>query len=97
MQVRQRTGAQTGLGAQRGAAREPSRPGPAAEYADEVDERLTNEEYKIWKKNTPFLYGGQAEPCHRLNKHYGQPSAVERSAADPHGPSLMQTWSSRTH
>eukprot|EP00123_Amoebidium_parasiticum_P005558 comp16720_c0_seq1/m.15012 comp16720_c0_seq1/g.15012 ORF comp16720_c0_seq1/g.15012 comp16720_c0_seq1/m.15012 type:complete len:423 (-) comp16720_c0_seq1:17-1285(-) len=27
------------------------------EYADDVlDERLTNEEYKIWKKNTPFLY-----------------------------------------
>jgi hypothetical protein len=22
-----------------------------------VEERLTNEEYKIWKKNTPFLYG----------------------------------------
>eukprot|EP00850_Spirogloea_muscicola_P022410 SM000292S11265 [mRNA] locus=s292:84556:85301:- [translate_table: standard] len=26
------------------------------EYADEVEERLVNEEYKIWKKNTPFLY-----------------------------------------
>lgn len=24
---------------------------------DEVEERLINEEYKIWKKNTPFLYG----------------------------------------
>lgn len=24
---------------------------------DEVEERLVNEEYKIWKKNTPFLYG----------------------------------------
>lgn len=25
--------------------------------ADEgVEERLINEEYKIWKKNTPFLY-----------------------------------------
>ena len=24
---------------------------------DEVEERLMNEEYKIWKKNTPFLYG----------------------------------------
>jgi histone-binding protein RBBP4 len=23
---------------------------------DEVEERLVNEEYKIWKKNTPFLY-----------------------------------------
>lgn len=26
------------------------------EYPDEVEERLINEEYKIWKKNTPFLY-----------------------------------------
>jgi len=26
------------------------------EYPDEVEERLVNEEYKIWKKNTPFLY-----------------------------------------
>ena len=27
------------------------------EFPDEVEERLVNEEYKIWKKNTPFLYG----------------------------------------
>lgn len=27
------------------------------EYPDEAEERLVNEEYKIWKKNTPFLYG----------------------------------------
>ena len=27
------------------------------DYPDEVEERLINEEYKIWKKNTPFLYG----------------------------------------
>lgn len=26
------------------------------DYPDEVEERLINEEYKIWKKNTPFLY-----------------------------------------
>ncbi|KAK2079793.1 hypothetical protein QBZ16_002188 [Prototheca wickerhamii] len=26
------------------------------EYPDEVEERLVNEEYKVWKKNTPFLY-----------------------------------------
>lgn len=26
------------------------------EYRDEMEERLVNEEYKIWKKNTPFLY-----------------------------------------
>ena len=28
------------------------------DYPDELEERLVNEEYKIWKKNTPFLYGG---------------------------------------
>jgi histone-binding protein RBBP4 len=28
------------------------------DYPDEMEERLINEEYKIWKKNTPFLYGG---------------------------------------
>ncbi|GAQ89441.1 Nucleosome remodeling factor subunit CAF1/NURF55/MSI1 [Klebsormidium nitens] len=26
------------------------------DYPDEGEERLLNEEYKIWKKNTPFLY-----------------------------------------
>lgn len=26
------------------------------EFRDEIEERLVNEEYKIWKKNTPFLY-----------------------------------------
>ena len=30
------------------------------DYPDEVEERLVNEEYKIWKKNTPFLYGESA-------------------------------------
>lgn len=25
-------------------------------YDDAVEERIINEEYKIWKKNTPFLY-----------------------------------------
>lgn len=25
-------------------------------YDDAVEERVINEEYKIWKKNTPFLY-----------------------------------------
>lgn len=28
----------------------------AAVYDDAVEERVINEEYKIWKKNTPFLY-----------------------------------------
>uniref|UniRef100_A0A8C4ZX54 Histone-binding protein RBBP7 n=1 Tax=Gadus morhua TaxID=8049 RepID=A0A8C4ZX54_GADMO len=27
-----------------------------AVYDDAVEERVINEEYKIWKKNTPFLY-----------------------------------------
>ena len=26
------------------------------ESTDEVEERMVAEEYKIWKKNTPFLY-----------------------------------------
>ncbi|KAI8001855.1 WD-40 repeat-containing protein MSI1 [Camellia lanceoleosa] len=26
------------------------------EMRGEIEERLVNEEYKIWKKNTPFLY-----------------------------------------
>lgn len=30
------------------------------DYPDEMEERLVNEEYKIWKKNTPFLYGTYA-------------------------------------
>lgn len=27
-----------------------------ADPSDELDENMLNEEYKIWKKNTPFLY-----------------------------------------
>ncbi len=26
-----------------------------------MEERLVNEEYKIWKKNTPFLYGERTD------------------------------------
>ena len=36
------------------------------DYPDEMEERLVNEEYKIWKKNTPFLYGnavGSPDHC----------------------------------
>ena len=29
---------------------------PDATFEDAVEERVINEEYKIWKKNTPFLY-----------------------------------------
>uniref|UniRef100_A0A667X9F6 Retinoblastoma binding protein 4 n=1 Tax=Myripristis murdjan TaxID=586833 RepID=A0A667X9F6_9TELE len=28
----------------------------ASAFDDAVEERVINEEYKIWKKNTPFLY-----------------------------------------
>jgi Histone-binding protein RBBP4 or subunit C of CAF1 complex len=28
----------------------------AEAFDDAVEERVINEEYKIWKKNTPFLY-----------------------------------------
>lgn len=28
----------------------------SAEYADEVDEKTIVEEYKVWKKNVPYLY-----------------------------------------
>lgn len=28
----------------------------SAAFDDAVEERVINEEYKIWKKNTPFLY-----------------------------------------
>ena len=30
--------------------------GFAEAFDDAVEERVINEEYKIWKKNTPFLY-----------------------------------------
>lgn len=29
---------------------------PSAEYNEEVDEHIIQEEYKVWKKNAPFLY-----------------------------------------
>lgn len=35
-------------------------------YPDEVEERIVNEEYKVWKKNTPFLYGEHAGLLRRL-------------------------------
>jgi hypothetical protein len=28
----------------------------ADQFDEAVEERVINEEYKIWKKNTPFLY-----------------------------------------
>lgn len=33
-----------------------SLPHLAEAFDDAIEERVINEEYKIWKKNTPFLY-----------------------------------------
>ena len=41
----------SGGGAGNGAGGEPD-----AGFDDPLEERVINEEYKIWKKNTPFLY-----------------------------------------
>ena len=35
--------------------------GNTEQYPLEAEEQLINEEYKIWKKNTPFLYGNQQQ------------------------------------
>jgi len=32
------------------------------EFDNDIEERLMNEEYKIWKRNTPFLYGEPPDP-----------------------------------
>ena len=48
------------FGPVRAGARSMGGPREEEEYPDEVEERLVNEEYKIWKKNTPFLYGADA-------------------------------------
>lgn len=45
------------------------------EFPDEVEERLINEEYKIWKKNAPFLYGGWAWHVQHTPLDSGAPSA----------------------
>jgi hypothetical protein len=50
------------------------------DYPDEVEERLINEEYKIWKKNTPFLYGGCCLYQHRAT------AAADAAAACRHRP-----------
>lgn len=49
---------------------------------DVEEERLINEEYKIWKKNTPFLYGVPHAP------------QLARAAAVHAHPTLLlpQTW-----
>jgi hypothetical protein len=50
---------------------------------DVEEERLINEEYKIWKKNTPFLYGApHTQQLDRAAAVYAHLS-----------PMLPQTWS----
>uniref|UniRef100_A0A8B9ZFF0 Histone-binding protein RBBP4-like N-terminal domain-containing protein n=1 Tax=Anas platyrhynchos TaxID=8839 RepID=A0A8B9ZFF0_ANAPL len=67
-----------------------------AAFDDAVEERVINEEYKIWKKNTPFLYdlvmthcSGVAQPdcavaagCHKTRGQRLQYSSV--SAGHPY-------------
>ena len=31
-------------------------PAPLADYAEEIEQKIIAEEYKVWKKNSPFLY-----------------------------------------
>ena len=47
------------------------------DYPDELEERLVNEEYEIWKKNTPFLYGAP--------RWAARPPARRRRRAAVHG------------
>lgn len=56
------------------------------EYPDEVEERLINEEYKIWKKNTPFLYGaaGAGGGLQQRATASGRCSTKWRTAAGAH-------------
>ena len=71
-------------------------------HTDEVEERLVNEEYKIWKKNTPFLYGERLERrggavdarCGGGSISLSPPPALSHSALTSHP--LPQTWSSHT-
>ena len=53
------------LKSRQGVSSQPCQCAPCAmqAYPDEVEERIVNEEYKVWKKNTPFLYGEHARPA----------------------------------
>jgi hypothetical protein len=82
--------------------------GEEDEYQDEMEERLINEEYKIWKKNTPFLYGQRPsapaaslpspQHLHLLCSRSPAPSLSACAIAPRPNPrcSLPQTSSSRT-
>ena len=72
------------------------------DYPDELEERLVNEEYKIWKKNTPFLYGaprGRPAPparrCRRAAAHGPDAGAALADLVITHAlewPSLTVQW-----
>ena len=74
-------------------------------FTDEVEERLVNEEYKIWKKNTPFLYGERAERREEsvrrgAGRSLAPPSISSRSTPPLFHPDLVIThaleWPSLT-
>jgi hypothetical protein len=62
------------------------------EYPDEVEERLINEEYKIWKKNTPFLYGARRAAHHAAA--FAQRS--RRSTRFPPNAAALQSTTAQT-
>ncbi len=64
------------------------------DYPDEVEERLVNEEYKIWKKNTPFLYGARIASCMQPPYPPSPPNSDSRPAllAITSSPRAAQTW-----
>jgi hypothetical protein len=67
------------------------------EYPDEVEERLINEEYKIWKKNTPFLYGARgAVGCVHTASSQAAIGRATRSGSPYSRCKTPQTWSSPT-
>ena len=68
------------------------------DYPDELEERLVNEEYKIWKKNTPFLYGGRPLMSRLLRLIWIVRQSVATPVAEvPDKLCALQTWSSRMH
>jgi hypothetical protein len=78
------------------------------DYPDEAEEKLINEEYKIWKKNTPFLYGGgggrgaggpslgRPEPTWQFEGMAEKGAHRPTRSTSPRPTPAPQTWSSRT-
>jgi hypothetical protein len=75
-----------------------------------VEERLVNEEYKIWKKNTPFLYGEETSRRGEERAFFfflqvvggddeergSEKIDAQKKKTDPLHTADAQTWSSRT-